>query len=114
MFYQIVLVINSYEIVTHFEVVEMKFMPNIEFEYFGTNSKSSINNLLEIYPEMEQYIRSEQNSRKIFTKFFLKVISDKKLNEFQKITDSLKIIESCHTLIVNDLINCLEGDFGIK
>jgi hypothetical protein len=89
-------------------------MPNIEFEYSATNSKSLINSLLEIYPEMEQQIRSEQNLRKMFTKFFLKLIFDKKLNEFKKITDSLKIIKSCRILIENESNDCLEGDFGIK
>jgi hypothetical protein len=132
MLIQIIEIINSYfdyEIVTRFEVQEIKLMPNIEFTFLETTK--NLNKLIEIYPELKQEIHEFEKSgiyvshmnfaqdlqfRPIYWKYLLRLIADNRLNDFHRILETNKLIKSCQIKIDNELelINCTQGDFGIS
>ncbi len=132
MFIQIIAIISSYfdyEIVTRFEVQEIKLIPNIELTFL--EKTKNLNKLIEIYPELKQEIHEFEKSginvshmnlaqdfkfRPIYWKYLMRLIADNRLNDFHRILETKKLIKSCQIKINNELelINCTQGDFGIS
>jgi hypothetical protein len=132
MLIQMIAIIKSYfdyEIVTRFEVQEIKLIPNIELTFLETTK--NLNKLIEIYPELKQEIHEFEKSginvlhmnlaqdlqfRPIYWKYLLRLIVDNRLNDFHRILETNKLIKSCQIKIDNELelINCTQGDFGIS
>jgi hypothetical protein len=118
----------DYEIVTRFEVQEIKIIPNIELMFVETTK--NLNKLIEIYSELKQEIHEfeksginvshmnlvqDLNFRPIYWKYLLRLIADNRLTDFHRILETNKLIKSCQIKIDNELelINCTQGDFGI-
>jgi hypothetical protein len=79
---------------------------------------NNLNKLIEIYPEIEQNIHKykELNSQKLHTIYLLQLLFDNRLNDFHRITETNKFIQTCQLKFDNDfeLKNCTQGDFGIR
>jgi hypothetical protein len=132
MFIQIIAIISSYlasETITRFEVNEIKILPKIVFRFDLMPNNNSINKLNEIYPQMKQEIQAKYNIKNknysqnlkfshfltIHSKYLKRLLIDKRLNDFHKITETNKLIKTCRLKIENgfDLMNCNRGEFGV-
>jgi hypothetical protein len=124
MLIQVIEIISSYfdyEIVTRFEVQQIKLLPNIVLGFVLI--PNNLNKLIEIYPEMKQKIHKykEWNSRDriklhtIYRLYLLQLLFDNRLNDFHRIIETNKFIQTCQLKVDNDfeLKNCTQGDFGI-
>jgi hypothetical protein len=132
MLIQIIETIRSYfdfEIVTRFDVQEMKILPNIVFAFNLWPNKNSLNKLSEIYPQLKQEIKKinqinislypelDKNVKlvEIYREYLVQLLIDNRLNDFHRIAQTNNFIKSCQ---INDydnleLKNCTQGDFGI-
>ncbi len=54
--------------------------------------------------------------RPIYSKYFMRLLIDNRLNDFYRITEINQFIKNCQFKIENNFkpINCTPGDFGIK
>jgi hypothetical protein len=125
MLIQVIEIISSYfdyEIVTRFEVQQIKLLPNIVLEFVPF--PYSLQRLNEIYPGMEQKIHKykELNAQErkklhtIYPLYLLQLLIDNRLNHTHRITQTYKFIQTCQLKFDNDfeLKNCTQGDFGIR
>jgi hypothetical protein len=124
MFYQIMSVINIYldfEILTRFEISEIKLLPNIKFDIIP--KLQTMDKLIRIYPEMEPELRNislkafrssdqNENLRPIYSKYSLQLLYDNRTDDFRRIADKGSIIRTCHLKAENILLNCSLTDFG--
>jgi hypothetical protein len=90
-------------------------MPNIDIIKKSSNTLRMAEELIEIYPELKDKNISpsrllESNYIEIFK---MKLLYDNKLDHFQRIVGSEKIIKSCHLMIDNKLINFTKIDLGV-
>jgi hypothetical protein len=130
MFIQTIEIIRNYtefEIVTRFDVQEIKLLPKIVF--FSAIPVNNLNKLIRIYPEMEQKIKKfkvnnisdldifeKSKLDSIYMKYLMRLLIDNRLNDFHRITETNKFIKTCQLEVEYDFksIKCNEGDFGIK
>jgi hypothetical protein len=116
----------DYEIVTRFDVQQMKLIPNVMI-YFPL-MPNNLNKLYEIYPQMKQEIHEiEENESlgkpskyikvtKKYDKYLLQLLIDNRLNDFHRIAEPNHYIKSCQIKIFDEkeLKNCTPGEFGIE
>jgi hypothetical protein len=95
-----------------FEVQQIKFLPKITI--CKQPMFSNFDELIKIYPEMKHKILSfsEQQKQLIFENGLKQLLMDNRLNDFQKIAETEKILKTCHFVINNKLINCSKVDTG--
>jgi hypothetical protein len=115
MLYQIFQVITNYldfEIVTRFEVQQIKFLPKIKI--VKQPMLSNLDELMKIYPEMKHKIVNinEQQKQLIFENGLIGLFIDNRLNDFHRIAETEKIFKTCYFVINNNLINCSKVDIG--
>jgi hypothetical protein len=115
MLYQIFQVITNYldfEIVTRFEVQQIKFLPKIKIVKQPMLSK--LDELMKIYQEMKHKIVNinEQQKQLIFENGLIRLLIDNRLNDFHRIAETEKIFKTCYFVINNNLINCSKVDIG--
>jgi hypothetical protein len=116
MFYQsttIFLQYLDYEIVTRFEVQEIKSIPTILISINSSKTLSVAKELIKIYPELKRFSPSSLAKSRNLEKFKRKLLSENKWNDFQRIVGSEKIIKTCHLMIDNKEINFSKIDSGI-
>jgi hypothetical protein len=129
MLIQIIAIISSYfdfEIVTRFDVQQIKLIPNVLFKFLPM--PNNLSDLYEIYPQMEQVI-DETEEYKSFTesveylkvteqyrKYFVQLLIDNRLNDFHRISQTNNFIKSCQIKIFDEieLKNCTIGELGIS
>jgi hypothetical protein len=116
MLYQIFEVISIYldfEIVTRFEVQQMKILPKIHIEKLPMIS--NFDKHMKIYPEMKhKTVNSYKHTKKkIFESFFRLLLVDNRLNDFHRIAETEKTFKRCHFVTNNKLINCSKVDIGV-
>jgi hypothetical protein len=135
MLIQIIAIINSYfdfEIVTRFDVQELKLLPNVMFTF--SSLPNNLYELYEIYPQMKQEINeikeyesfnkqpkymSYQKYKKIgekYNKYLVQLLIDNRLNDFHRIAELNNYIKSCRIKIFDEieLKNCTPGELGIE
>jgi hypothetical protein len=122
----------DYEIVTRFDVQQIKLIPNVMFAFMPL--PNNLNKLYEIYPQMKQEIHKINEIKKIneydfyakrmndsrnaiiYGKYLLQLLIDKRPNDFHKISQSNSFIKSCQINIFDEkeLKNCTPREFGIE
>jgi hypothetical protein len=135
MLIQIIAIISTYldfEVVTRFDVQQMKLIPNVMFGFIPV--PDNLNKLYEIYPQMKQEIgkinefkeikeydsyakdMNYSKNAKIYGKYLLQLLIDKRPNDFHKISQSNNFIKSCKIKLFDEkeLKNCTPPEFGIE
>jgi hypothetical protein len=117
MLHQILAVIISYfdyEVVTRFEIEKIISMPKIIISKENTNALQMAAELINIYPELNQTspIKLSDDWRTLIY-FKRKLLLDNKMNDFQRIFGSEKIIKTCQIMIDNKVINFSKIDLGV-
>ncbi len=116
MFYHsITLIINffDYETVTRFEVQEIKSMPNIMIMKESKNTIRMAKEFIDIYPQIRNIKPSILVNTYGMEIFKWKLLSDNKLNDFERIVGSEKLIKTCHITTDNKVINFSKIDLGV-
>jgi hypothetical protein len=116
MFYQsieLVLKYFDYEIVTRFEVQEIKSIPTILIYKNSPKTLRMAKELIKIYPELKRFSPSRLAKSEDLEKFKRKLLSENKWNDFQRIVGSEEIIKTCHLMIDNKVINFSRFEPGI-
>jgi hypothetical protein len=135
MLIQIIAIISSYldfDVVTRFDVQQMKLIPNVMFGSLPL--PNNLSKLYEIYPQMKQEIDTINESKEInedesyakymkyskvaakYGKYLVQLLIDNRMNDFHSISQTNNYIESCQIKIFDDLElkNCAPGEFGIE
>ncbi len=103
----------DYEIVTRFEVQEIKSIPTILIEKYSPKTLRMAKELIKIYPELKRFSPSSLAKSNDLEKFKRKLLSENKWNDFQRIVGSEKIIETCYLMIDNKENNFSRFESGI-
>jgi hypothetical protein len=103
----------DYEIVTRFEVQEIKSIPTIIIYKTSLKTLRMAEELIKIYPELKKFSPSSLAKSEDLEKFKRKLLSENKWNDFQRIVGSEKIIKTCHFMIDNKEINFSKIESGI-
>jgi hypothetical protein len=128
MLIQIIAIISSYfdfEIVTRFDVQQIKIIPNVMFEFYPL--PNNLSKLYETYPQMKEEIHElnkiELLEKQFFTSRYVKIyhkylgqlLIDNRLNDFHRIAQLNNYIKSCQMKIFDEmeLKNCSLKELGI-
>jgi hypothetical protein len=115
MLWQIITIIISYfeyETVTRFEVRIMTSIPTIRLIKESSNNLQMVKELIEIYPEIGLSPEKFLTSKSIET-LKMRLLLDNRMDDFQRIVGSEKLIKTCHIVIDNKLINFSKIDLGL-
>jgi hypothetical protein len=116
MLYQLIAVIMTYidyEIVTRFQIQEITSMPNIELMKNIRNNLQIAKQLIDIYPQIKHIRPSKLVKSGAVETLLRKLLSDNKLDDFQRIVGSEEIIKTCHLMIDKKTINFSTVDSGV-
>jgi hypothetical protein len=124
MLIQIIAIISNYfdfEVVTRFDVKQIKIIPNVMFEFYPL--PNNLSKLYETYPQMKEEIHKNNEYEieflyekiKIYHKYLGQLLIDNRLNDFHRIAQPNNYIKSCQMKIFDEmeLKNCYQEKFGI-
>jgi hypothetical protein len=111
--FEVITIYLNFEIVTRFEVQQIKFLPKIQI--LKQPMISNLNELMKIYPEMKHKIVNfdELEKELIFSDGLRQLLMDNRIKDFHRIAETEKIFKTCHFVINNKLINCSKVNTGV-
>jgi hypothetical protein len=111
--FEVITIYLNFEIVTRFEVQQIKFLPKIQI--LKQPMISNLNELMKIYPEMKHKIVNfdELEKELIFSDGLRQLLMDNRIKDFHRIAETEKIFKTCHFFINNKLINCSKVNTGV-
>jgi hypothetical protein len=111
--FDVITIYFDFEIITRFEVQQIKFLPKIQI--LKRPMISNFYELMKIYPEMKHKIVNfdGESKQQIFEVGLRQLLLDNRLNDFERIAETEKIFKTCHFVINNKLINCSKVDTGV-
>jgi hypothetical protein len=116
MLYQLILLVITYfdyEIMTRFEVQQIISMPEIIILIKSENTLRMAKQILDIYPEYRGVRPSRLVKSYAMEILKRKLLSDYKLNEFERIVGPEEMFRTCHLMINNKVHNFSKEDLGV-
>jgi hypothetical protein len=122
MLIQIIAIISNYlefEVVTRFDVQQIKLIPNVLLVYRPV--PKNLNILYKIYPQMKQEIHKSNEFKEMkeyesfvkqinyseigekYRKYSMQLLIDNRLNDFHRIVGTNDFIKSCQITVFDDL-----------
>jgi len=116
MIYQLISLMKTYfdyEIVTRFDVQQIISMPEILILKKSENTLRMAKQIIDIYPEYRGVRPSRLVKSYAMEILKRKLLSDYKLNDFDRIVGPEKMFRTCHLMINNKVHNFSKEDSGV-